>query len=156
LKKKVLGLTFLTIMLAMPMITSSVEATNWVEVTRFTGSGTTDYFTCEHVEWRIRWEYTPSKLAAFTVFVYEQGEDVWYIDSVFKTGDEETSGVSHIHNQKGTFYMDIDAANIENFTVIIEQDVDSIPEFTPATIAIVLVAVSVLAVALSKKVDKMR
>ena len=33
---------------------------NWVEVKRFTGSEseayTSDYFTCDHVEWRIRWE----------------------------------------------------------------------------------------------------
>jgi hypothetical protein len=50
--------------------------------------------------------------------------------------------------------MDVDATNIENFTVIIEQDVDSIPEFMPATLAIVLVTVSVLAVALSKKFNK--
>jgi len=155
LKKKMSGLVLLTIMLAMLMMISLVEATNWVEVTRFTGSGTTDYFTCEHVEWRIRWEYTPSKMAVFTVFVYEKGEDVWFIDSVYKTGDEETSGVSYIHNQKGTFYMDISAANIENYTIIVEEDVDSISEFTPATLAIVLITVSILAVALSKKFKKM-
>jgi len=153
LKKKTLSLA-LTIMLALSMSISLAKATNWVEVTRFTASGTTDYFTCEHVEWRIRWEYTPNKYAAFSVFVYEEGEDVWYVDSIFKTADEETSGVSYIHNQEGTFYMDISATNIENYTIIVEEDVDSIPEFTPATLTIVLIAVSILAVALSKKFRK--
>ena len=41
-------------------------------------------------------------------------------------------------------------------TVIVEQDVDSIQEFTPTTLAIVLVAVSILAVVLSKKFKRRR
>ena len=150
LKKKILGLALLTIMLALSMSISLAKATNWVEVTRFTGSGTTDYFTCEHVEWRIRWEYTPSKLAVFGFYVYEKGEDVFFIDSAFKMGDEETSGVSYIHNQEGIFYMDISAANIENYTIIVEQDVDSIPEF-PSWIILPLFLVATLFAIIIKK-----
>jgi len=147
-------------MLALSMSISLAKATNWVEVVRFTGSGTTDYFTCEHVEWRIRWEYVPSStfpgLAMFGVVTYEAGEDVMFIDYISQMGFNETSGVSYIHNQEGTFYMDISTANTEGFTVIVEEDVDSIPEFTPATLAIVLITVSILAVVLSKKFKKRR
>jgi len=159
-KKKILGLALLTIMLAMPMMISLVEATEWIEVTRFTGSGTTDYFTCEHIEWRIRWEYVPSStflgLAMFGVVTYEAEEDVRSIDYIWQMGYNETNGVSYIHNQEGTFYMGIITANTEGFTVIVEEDVDSIPEFTPATLAIVLITVSILAVVLSKKFKKRR
>lgn len=40
--------------------------------------------------------------------------------------------------------------------VIVEQDADSIPEFTPTTLAIILITVSVLAIALWKKFRKRR
>jgi len=268
-QKKTSGLALLTIMLAMPMMISSVGATEWVEVTRFTGSETeqhiTDYFTCDHVDWRIRWEYMPED-ASFIVYTYQQKrivdsitegakveatlswhpiiesfasapEDFYLRISVdgnisnlaefpvhnvtlnlmfevrypitstsgllvviggfnrnetvdigtlaaneteqisetfiykvdFRTlmagsdfsydiewdKSDKASGVSYIHNQKGTFYMEI-ITNAENYTIIIEQDTDSIPEFTPFALIVALITVSVLAVALSKKVEKRR
>jgi hypothetical protein len=269
LKKNVLGLTLLTIMLAMPMMISSVGATEWVEVTRFSGSETeqhiTDYFTCDHVDWRIRWEYMPedasfivytyqqkrivdsitegakveatlswhpiiesfesapedfylrisvdgdiSNLAEFQVnnvtlnlmfevrypisstsgllaaigsfnrnetvnigtlaanetkqinekFIYEVDFRSIWSDSVFSYDIEwdksdGASGVSYIQDQEGTFYMEI-ITNAENYTIIIEQDTDSIPEFTSFALIVALITVSVLAVALSKKVEKWR
>jgi parallel beta-helix repeat protein len=104
-----------------------VGATEWVEVARFTDSGTTDNFICEHVEWRIRWEYVPSssdpESAVFSVGTYEAKESEMLIDQVFKTGDEETSGVSYVHDREGVFYMNISATNIEGFTVIVELSV---------------------------------
>jgi len=51
--------------------------------------------------------------------------------------------------------MDI-SSNAENYTIIVEEDTDSIPEFTRATLASVLIIVSILAVALSKKFKKRR
>lgn len=141
---------------------------NWVEVTRFTmdsvpstwwgdPSGNTDFFNCDYVEWRIRWEYTPHpavpEYAALYVEVYEKKEDVIWrgeliqqgesvlIDVVREYGMSETSGVSNIHNQTGRFYMFISGSNIENFTIIVEQDIDSIPEFPLWTILLLVIAV---------------
>jgi hypothetical protein len=129
---------------------------NWVEVTRFTKksvpstwwgdpSGNTDYFNCDYVEWRIRWEYTPHpavpQYASLYFEVYEKKEDVIWrgslraegksvlIDVIRKYGMSETSGASYIHNQTGRFYMFISGSNIEDFTIIVEKDTDSIPEF---------------------------
>ncbi len=110
---------------------------DWSEVTRFTGSGTemytTNYFTCDHVEWRIRWEFVPHSanpnLTLFNVATYPQGEDVSFIDFIYKFGGEDTSGASYIHNNQGTFYSKINVGNTEGYTIIIEQDLDSIPEF---------------------------
>ena len=158
-----LGIVSLVLLLAISIATidgNIVSATpaNWSEVIRFTGSGTeqytTEYFTCDHVEWRIRWEYVPDpdypEYAAFSVYTYPQGEDTLFVDSIVKTGSEDTSGVSYIHNNKGTFYMKINVANTQNYTIIVEQDLDSIPEFSsilillPPFMLVTLLAVMVL------------
>lgn len=135
---------------------------NWQEVTTFTGSGTqayiTGYFTCNHTEWRIRWSYVPDsnhpEYALFTYLTYPQGESVSYIDFIEEPspyGSSNTSGISYIHNNNGTFYGKVDVANIESYTIIIEQDMDSIPEF-PNSFGIILVSVVfLLAAALWRK-----
>ncbi len=146
---------------------------NWVEVKRFTKqsvpstwwgspSGNTDYFNCAHVEWHVRWEYTPHpavpQYAALYVEVYEKKEDVIWggflraegesvlIDVIREYGMYETSGVSYIHNQTGHFYMFISGSNIEDFMIIVEQDIDSIPEF-PSWIPLLTMIVIVIVVA---------
>jgi hypothetical protein len=152
---------------------------NWVEVTRFTKesvpstwwgdpSGNTDYFNCDYVEWRIRWEYTPHpavpQYAALYFEVYEKKEDVIWrgflraegksvlVDVIKKYGTSETSGVSYIHNQTGRFYMFISGSNIEDFTIIVEKDTDSIPEFPSwALLLVMVVAVLVIAVIYRRK-----
>ena len=49
---------------------------NWIEVARLTGGGgigTTDQFTCDYVDWRIRWEIEPtnsSEGTSFLVYVF--------------------------------------------------------------------------------------
>jgi hypothetical protein len=155
---------------------------NWVEVTRFNKesvpstwwgdpSGNTDYFMVDHVEWRVRWEYTPHpavpQYAALYVEVYEKKEDVIWRDVIIQEGESvlidvireygtsETSGVSYIYNQTGRFYMFISGSNIEDFTVILEQDTDSIPEFPSWTpILIMLVAVVTVAIFYRRSLHK--
>lgn len=138
-----------------------IEAIEWVEVARFTGSETlpgehlfTDYFTCHHVEWRILWEFAPSSKylgwAVFGIVVYEKGEDVRLPEYVIEMSKEEESGVTYIHDQEGIFYMEINAQNTANFTVIVEQDVDSIPEF-PSWIIIPLFVIATLTVMIFRK-----
>ena len=113
---------------------------NWVEVTRFTGSGsekyTTDYFTCNQGEWRIRWEYIPdsqySNLTSLSVFTYpimEGDRGPTYINVIMKTGSEDTNGISYIHDYPGTFHMNINVRWTESYTLIVEQELESIPEF---------------------------
>ncbi|MFC1487317.1 nitrous oxide reductase family maturation protein NosD [Thermoproteota archaeon] len=112
---------------------------NWVEVTRFTGSGTellkTDYFTCNQTEWRIRWEYIPDlqypNLISFSVYTYpimEGDRGPTYANVINKVGIENTSGTSYIHDYPGTFYMYINNVGTESYTIIVEQNLDSIPE----------------------------
>jgi len=237
---------------------------NWIEVTRVTGKSdltTTESFTCDHVKWRIRWEYIGSEYALFNIHTYSQEEKVinsiinganvevtlikidWALKEEVTEPDDQThyileanvwaraqntgelpaynvkvnlmfnitiwrdpccifppeltlrertvnigtltpneteritetfvleeslhrmrlnqvgrdakwdvaseknsSGVSYIHHQEGTFYMNIRTANIESFTIIVEQDLNSIPEFPSWTPFLILLVV-VLAVA---------
>lgn len=146
-------LFFSTTMLGISKIASATPP-NWSEVVRFTGSTsehyTTDYFTCNHVEWRIRWEYVPdpsySNFTRFMVFTYPQGEDTLFIDSIYKAGASDTEGISYLHNNKGTFYMEINVLYTQSYTIIVEQDLDSIPEFPSLIILPLFMFASLLAV----------
>ena len=131
---------------------------NWVEVTRFTGSGsdilTTDYFTCDHVEWRIRWEYFPNpqfgNLSSFSAITYPQGENIWYTNAILKMGAEDTNGTSYVHDGNGTFYLKINVGWTESYLIIVEQDLDSIPEF-PSWIIIPLFLIATLTITIYRK-----
>lgn len=149
----------LTLVLAIQLtLYNPVLATpeNWSEVTRFTGTGSmetqnTTLFTIGHAEWRIRWQYNPdpqyADVAGFVVFTYPQGETSNYVNWIFAIGPSQTSGTSYVHNHTGTFYMNIAAGNILNYTLIVEQDLDSIPEF-PLSMLLPLVFTSTLVVAI--------
>ncbi len=134
------------------------SSSSWSEVTRFTGSGTedytTDYFNCEHAEWRIRWEYVPHSglpmFALFSVYTYPQGEDALYIDYIIKIGANDTDGISYIHNSDGTFYSKINVAITESYTIIIEQDLNSIPEFPSWTILPLFLVTTLFVIILKK------
>jgi len=134
---------------------------DWSEVARFTGSGSekyaSDYFTCDHEEWRIRWEYVPDSqqpdLTSFSVFTYpimEGDRGSMYVNQIMKTGTADTNGTSFIHNYQGTFHMYIDVDGTESYTIIVEQNLNSIPEFPSWTI-IPLVLIATLVLLLFKK-----
>jgi hypothetical protein len=155
----------LTSLLLLCFTTSSIvfaSSSDWSEVTRFTGSGTehytTDYFTCEHAEWRIRWEYVPhpslSLFSLFSVYTYPQGENTLYIDSIIKTGSNDTNGISYIHDNDGAFYSKINVALTDSYTIIIEQDLNSIPEF-PSWIILPLFLVATLSGVLIRKLRRL-
>jgi len=128
---------------------------NWSEVARFTGGGgigTTEPFTCDHADWRIRWEIEPendsSERTPFLVYIFPYSDsflrDPWF-ESIQHYGTEETSGTLYIQDRNGSFDMDV-LASLESYTMIIEQNVDSIPEFPswmilPLTMAATLIAV---------------
>ena len=136
------------------------SSSDWSEVTRFTGSGTehytTDYFICEHAEWRIRWEYVPHPglplLALFSVYTYPQGEDTLYLDSIIKAGANDTNGTSYIHKNDGTFYSKINVATTESYTIIIEQDLNSIPEFPSWIILPLFLITTLFGITVRKKI----
>lgn len=133
---------------------------NWVEVTTLTGAGSigsTKTFTVDHVDWRIKWEIIPgnsSERTAFLAYVFPatgiKGSEPWF-EQIEHYGKEETTGILTIcNNSGGSFYMDILTGNVEGYKMIIEQNIDSVPEF-PSWIILPLFAAATIAITVYKK-----
>ena len=136
---------------------------NWVEVIRFywSGAGSHEYritepFTCDHVDWRIRWEFYFDhthfpEFGHFSVRTYPRGENRSDINSISVDGFGERNGTSYIINNKGEFYMRISTLSVvTSYTIIVEQNLDSIPEF-PSWIILPLFLAATLFVIVFKK-----
>lgn len=132
---------------------------NWVEVTTLTGAGgigSTKSFTIDHVDWRIKWEIAPgnsSERTAFLAYLFPvtgiKGSEPWF-EQIELYGTEETTGILTIYNNTGSFYMDVLTGNVDYYKMIIEQNIDSVPEFS-SLIILPLFAVVTLAVTVCKK-----
>ena len=139
---------------------------NWVEIARFSGGDnvrlTTDFFTCDHSEWRIRWEldiyhgHFP-ELQFLSITTYPQGESNLYADLIYELGNKDKNGTSYIHNNIGNFYIRIETGAIIKYTVIVEQNLESpIPEFPSWIILSLFLTVTLVAVLIKKKIDLTR
>jgi len=127
---------------------------SWSEVVRFTGAGslqtrTTPDFTVGHANWRIIWNYTyaseNASVAGFVVSTYPRGQSGDMVSFIFSIGGSPTSGIEYVSNQTGTFFMEIVApAQVTSYSLIVEQDLDSIPEFPSPLVALSLVLVAAL------------
>ena len=142
----------------LPVFTSGIvfaSSGNWVEVTRFTGTiwgGSTEPFTCDHIEWRIRWSYepTPSDLSVMPIrFRFNVVESGGELVKFFIPNTGSLSGTLYV-NQTGEFYLYIDTIYTENYTIIVEQNLDSIPEF-PSWIILPLTMTATLIAAVLKR-----
>jgi hypothetical protein len=138
------------------------ETANWSQVAFFTGLGSrlaqnTTNFTIGHPEWRIEWSFTVnssySAEVGFFVYVFPQGETKNYVDYIYSIGlNASTSGTEYIHNTTGTFYMNVLAAQpaILSYTLIVQQDLNSVPEFpSSTTLLLALTAALVATIALA-------
>ena len=131
------------------------SAVTWSEVARFTGpSGQTNNFTCSHPNWRIDWNYKPNSTypedAIFIIYLsqYQGGS----VQTITKYGNATTSGIANVSDRQGQFNLQISAQYVENYTVVIEQDLDSVPEFSPLIFfSVLVVAVGVAAMVARKR-----
>jgi phosphotransferase system glucose/maltose/N-acetylglucosamine-specific IIC component len=156
------------VLFSMVLLTGLGYAANWQTVTTFQGSAntTTNYFKVDATEWRIKWSYTPQTgiagdFAGFSVFIYPKGETVDYVDFILKTGRNETSGTLYVHQGGKEYYLKIGAANVDVYTITVEQDTDTIPKGAEGgsslgitVIIIVIVVAIVLAVMLFRRRKK--
>jgi hypothetical protein len=110
---------------------------SWEEVISFSGSGDdyldTGRITLDYAEWRIVWDYQPDPetpdLSMFVIDVYEKQEDGPFL-SIFDLKGENLQGSENVVNKTGDFYMIIETNNVTQYSVVIQQNLDSIPEFT--------------------------
>lgn len=138
-------------------------ASNWTQITSFTGSGTedktTEYFNCTHAEWRLNWNFTPDPVypnyTAFSFYVYQKGDNI-SMDSVYEAYPSNTNGTESIHDALGTFYLKINVANTGNYSISVEQDLDSaIPEFPVGLAAIIFFTITTIAVLAETRIRKL-
>ncbi len=129
----------LVVIIALVASACFVDAQPYQTVTTITGTGdlTTDYFNIPTDEWRITWSYTPNptypEYAGFLATIYPKGESAMYTEMITQYGDNQTSGVTYIHEGQKDYYIVIGAANVESYTLKIEAveagPTPSIPEF---------------------------
>ena len=131
---------------------------NWVEVITFAGSvgiGSTSHFTVDHVDWRIRLEINPSNSSerpSFTVNVFHDSEP--WSEKISRLTTHETTGILNIYNHSGSFYLVVQTMNVDSYTMIIEQNTESIPEFPSWTILPILLATTLMGVIFKKRLPK--
>lgn len=162
-KKIALAIIILTLITTLSILPFA-SAANWETVTTITGSvdQTTNTFKITAQEWRLQWSYTPDSqfpaLTFFGVIIYQQGEST-YIDSFYVNGSTQTNGNEYIHEGMNNYHLEILDANIPSYTIIVQQDRDTISgtsngdaEPVMATnitlVAIIIVILAVIAVAI--------
>ena len=129
----------------------------WVEVARFIGDspmlGDTEHFIIDHIEWRIRWEYAPrpneEDLSVFQIYVETYEEFHKRVDSVLNWGSGVYTGTLYISDDYGQYFL-MRLSNVPSYTIIVEQNIESIPEF-PSWIILPLLLVGTLMITVYKK-----
>ena len=140
----------------------STDATisgDWVEVISFSGSNSTqtELFTIDHADWRIRWEYDPghwhfSDMHEFHVITYPEGSSLIVVDMISGTPGVNQNGTSYVDDGSGSYYMEISAGIIDSYTVVVEQNIESIPEFPSWVVLPLFLAATLVAICLGKRV----
>jgi hypothetical protein len=147
---------FLLLMSAPCIVFASSD--NWVEVTTFTGpSGvhSTSHFTVDYIDWRIRWEVNlsdGSETASFNAYVFPETSGPSIKEIHYTIGTEQTTGIVNIYNHSGSFYIVVQTTSVDNCTLIIEQNIDSIPEFPSWTILSLFLAATLVALFCRRRV----
>jgi hypothetical protein len=97
---------------------------SWHVVTSFSGSTdkTTDSFLTTGSKFRLNWSATAeNEFGLLSVFIYEVGHTVW-ADSLLATWDAAgEKSDSTVVFENGTFYLDIGAANLVTWSIIVEE-----------------------------------
>lgn len=126
-----------------------IKESNWVEVLKFTESESPqiEQFNVDFVDWRIKWEYTPRNYTVFTIVTRNKtGIEIDRVHQVyeFTVNPGQLNGTSRIFNMNGTFYLSIDVTNAADYTVIVEQNIESIPEFPSLIILPLFIVVTLV------------
>jgi hypothetical protein len=120
---------------------AAASSPEWRTVTTFTGRGskTTALFFISTSEWRITWEYATSNpaYASFSWAVYRRNETGVSVQGGAETGASK-SGVESVVVGHADFYLKIEAANLEEWSIIVEQPaaVGAPPSFEWETVTV--------------------
>jgi len=133
--------------------TQLVNAATWVEVGRWTGSAfpdqetfSTGEYVCNHTEWRVRWNYVAVGDPFESILTIRQGGNL----TVFSKSYFSQNGVKYFHDQEGNFSLSVFCANMNEYAIVIEQDIDSIPEYPLFLLLPLFVMATMLTIAVCK------
>ena len=137
---------------------TSASSDNWVEVISFNGTiwgGKTEAFSIDHVDWRINWSYKPTvDESAFALrFRFNVCEVGGNLVEFFIPPSNQIGGTLNI-NQIGEFYLYIDTMYVESYSIKIEQNIDSVPEFSSLMILPILLGLSICVFVVKNKMKK--
>ena len=93
-----------------------------VETFKSSSSMTTDYFYIASPDIRIKWTWTSEtpEFAGFSISLYKEGTTMWTWFGM----DLDSEGTTYVHNLKtGNYYLKIDEANIDEWTITVEVKV---------------------------------
>jgi hypothetical protein len=144
-------------MLLLILLSSSIaltRAASWSEVIQFTGSAGQDtpYFSCSHTEWRILWSWTLGSqglTGGIVAYVYDNQSDL--VTTIAPWIGGARSGETYIHDHEGTFYLSISTTNVASYTFTIEQDTDSVPEFSPVILLLLAIGLPIAIMTAAKR-----
>jgi len=66
-------------------------------------------------------------------------------------GNTTTEGTKDLVSLPGTFYLRIQIANLEHYTVVVEQDMESVPEFSSMVLLLLFVTGILVAMTLARR-----
>ncbi|HDQ07148.1 MAG TPA: hypothetical protein ENN36_10585 [Candidatus Bathyarchaeota archaeon] len=158
--KMLLSIMLLFVLLCSVPSVSFASSGNWVEVVRYAGSlgvGDSPTFTINHIEWRIRWEYSSifgwdwDNDFAFYVVDHVSEETVASVSG--RERPDEKNGTLNIYYHTGEFHIFFPPGSTE-WIIIIEQNTDSIPEFPQWIILSLLITATLLIMVCKQKLPK--
>ena len=152
-KKTVVSLLMLSLLLLTCIPSVFGTSKDWVEVLRFTGTGlatdTTEVFAINHVDWRIHWSFESNIDPPPTVFMITVYDLSGNIFDFFVTAFEGNGTLDY--NKTGSFYLSIRRNYVKEYEVIVEQNINSIPEFPPTIIVPFLIGGTSIFMIIRKK-----
>jgi len=157
--KKSVSMLFLLLCFGLSSSMLSVafaSSDNWVEVTRFSDEiwfmpEYTDSFQINCSEWRIRWEVESLSYGSdlsFWVVPQENYNPKRFSDSLSIAGVNQftkTDGTLNITSEPGTYYL-FTGTSGSRYTLIVEQNLESIPEFPSWLVLPLFLVVSLAAI----------
>jgi hypothetical protein len=101
----------------------------------FTGQSdkTTQPFYISGAKWRITWTANAEspEFGVFGFFVYPEGETAMYVESV--SHDGSGSDITYIYQGNNSFYIKVLAANLQSWTIEVEDCISAVPPPQPAS-----------------------
>ncbi|MEM3713918.1 MAG: NosD domain-containing protein [Nitrososphaeria archaeon] len=99
----------------------------WIEVSRQSGSAFPNpaefsmEFEINYVNWRVRWSYVAVGYPFESLLIIKKNGELF----VYSEGYFNREGVRYVYNETGKFNLSIICVSVYEYTIIVEQDVDS-------------------------------